>query len=479
MHFVEAKSSYADDALVVVGAKKLLTSDLIVGRLPEGVKALWPVMLADLKGGDMGQSVSTFYQQEGATKRLTACVLPEHYSRHNSRARPHAISNLLRDLVSQKGATSVLFALEDAEDCLAASCAAARARSEFTKKTTEKSERSMVLSFVAAQGEITVATLRKAQLAAAAVQKTQALIDTPTCDLHTDVLVEEALKVAREVDAETKVIAGEDLLTQGLGGLWNVGKAAKFKPALVILSHTPKSAQKTVVWVGKGIVYDTGGLSLKSSEHMPGMKGDMGGAAAVLHAFAAAVKQNFPHRLHAVLCIAENAIGPDAMRPDDIITLYSGKTVEVNNTDAEGRLVLGDGLAYAVRHLKPDVIVDMATLTGAQSVATGKRHAAIVCNDEALEAKAVQAGKISGDLVHPIIYCPEFFRSEFKSEVADMKNSVKDRTHAPSSCAGQFLADQLGDYQGPWLHVDIASPASSQDRATGFGIGLLLELFRE
>ncbi len=216
----------------------------------------------------------------------------------------------------------------------------------------------------------------------------------------------------------------------------------------MVLSHTPADAKRSVAWVGKGIVYDTGGLSLKGKTDMPGMKRDMGGAACVLAAFEAAVRGGFPDALHAVLCLAENAIGPEAVRNDDVLTLYSGKTVEVNNTDAEGRVVLADGIAYAVKHLSPEIIVDLATLTGAQLVATGKRHAAIVCNDEALEARCVAAGRHSGDLVHPLPYAPEFFRSEFKSDVADLKNSVKDRMNAQSSCAAQFIAEHLGDFAG-------------------------------
>ena len=149
----------------------------------------------------------------------------------------------------------------------------------------------------------------------------------------------------------------------------------------------------------------------------------------------------------------------------------------MNNTDAEGRLVLGDGVAYAVKDLKADTVVDMATLTGAQLVATGRRHAAIVCNDDKLEADAVKAGRTSGDLTHPLPYCPEWYRSEFSSKIADMKNSVKDRLNAQTSCAGQFVANHLGDFEGKWLHVDIAGPAFVGGRGTGFGVALLVELF--
>ena len=204
---------------------------------------------------------------------------------------------------------------------------------------------------------------------------------------------------------------------------------------------------------------------------------DMGGAAAVLGAFASIARRGLHTNICAVLCLAENAIGPKAVRNDDIITIYSGKTVEINNTDAEGRLVLGDGVAYATQHLNADVVVDLATLTGAQLVSTGKNHAAIVCNDEALERHTVALGKQCGDLVHPLPYCPEFLSTEFKSEVADMKNSVKDRMNAQSSCAGHFveahLSSEGNEYQGQWLHIDLAGPAFSQERGTGYGVTLL------
>src|SRR5690606_33381744 len=211
--------------------------------------------------------------------------------------------------------------------------------------------------------------------------------------------------------------------------------------------------------------------------NMAGMKCDMGGAAAVMGAFVAAMEQKPNVAITALLCLAENAVGPSAYRPDDIITLYSGKTVEINNTDAEGRLVLGDGVAYASKHLSPDVIVDLATLTGAQLIATGKRHASIVCNDPELEAQAVAAGRVTGDLVHPLPWVPEFFRNEFKSKIADLKNSVKDRMNAQTSCAGQFVAEHLVDYDKKWLHIDLAGPAFIDERGTGYGVALLMELF--
>jgi len=272
----------------------------------------------------------------------------------------------------------------------------------------------------------------------------------------------------------------------GFGGLWNVGRAATQPPAMVILSHTPTGATQATALVGKGIVYDTGGLGLKSKEGMCGMKMDMGGAAALLGAFEAAVASGHAQQLHLILCLAENAIGSKAFRHDDIVRLLSGNTCEINNTDAEGRLVLADGVAYAScvpprlpGGLVPSLIVDMATLTGAQMVATGKRHAALVCDDANVEAAALAAGRASGDLAHALPFCPEFYRAEFKSKVADMKNSVKDRGNAQASCAATFVYEQLHpEYGGAWLHVDMAGPAFDADRATGYGVGLVLALLK-
>jgi len=179
-----------------------------------------------------------------------------------------------------------------------------------------------------------------------------------------------------------------------------------------------------------------------------------------------------------LLCLCENAIGPSAFRNDDILTMLSGKTVEVNNCDAEGRLVLADGVNHATKHIENlDCVIDMATLTGAQLIATGKKHAGILTNSLDVERRAVDAGLRSGDLVFPLLYAPELLISEFKSDFADMKNSVKDRSNAQTSCAGHFIEDHLEpDYKGGWMHVDMAGPANKGVRGTGYGVGLILSL---
>ena len=196
------------------------------------------------------------------------------------------------------------------------------------------------------------------------------------------------------------------------------------------------------------------------------------GISPALVGFATAVALgNLKQPLHGLLCLAENAVGPKSTRPDDIHIMLSGKSVEVNNTDAEGRLVLSDGVFYAYKYLKAGVIMDIATLTGAQGIATGRNHAAIYCNSDELEDLAVTAGKYSGDLTFPIPYCPEFYRNEFRSVVADMKNSVADRSNAQSSCAGQFIGNHLEEFLakgGQWLHIDMASPAFAERKSHPF-----------
>jgi probable aminopeptidase NPEPL1 len=206
----------------------------------------------------------------------------------------------------------------------------------------------------------------------------------------------------------------------------------------------------------------------------------MGGAAAVFCGFIAAVELKLPFELSVTLCLAENAIGPKCFRNDDILLLKSGLSIEVNNTDAEGRLVLSDGVFHAAHELPftPAVIIDMATLTGAQSIATGKKHAAIFVNDEQLEQRAIQCGRRCGDTVFPVLFCPEYHNPEFASKVADYKNLMANSSNAGISCAGQFIYNNLKSFSGGFLHVDLAGPSSNAEGATGFGVALLVDLLR-
>lgn len=476
IHFCDPASALEGARIrLFVGRRDRLLGDDVAALLPAAASKTWIAMLDAISPGDAGASASTFVGDDG--ERLIAAVLPDACSRHNTPTRAHAIAKLVGDATPSSGEIAVIVAIEEAAHAIAAASAVARALPLFSRKTSEQKARRVRVALLAGdEGKI---DLDRVEIIADAVRTAARLVDTPTNELHTDAFVDFARSTAAKLGVEITVLQGAAVANAGLGGLWAVGKAAARPPALVVLQYTPPEVApdaKTIAWVGKGIVYDTGGLSLKTKEGMPGMKGDMGGAAAVVCAFTAAVRLGTPHRLVALLCLAENAIGPRAFRNDDIITMYSGKTVEVNNTDAEGRIVVADGVAYAVRHHAPDVIIDIATLTGAQLMATGKRHAAAICNDDDLEAAAIAAGRLTGDLVFPLPYVPEFFRGEFKSPVADLKNSVKDRMNAQPSCAAQFIAEHLGDFNGPWLHLDIAGASDVGERGTGYGVALLVEL---
>lgn len=464
------------EALVIIGRADRLGEDDVRSLLPNGVVDQWTAMLDATKPGDHGSGTCTWLTGDGP-QRVVVGVLPEVCSRHNSPARPHAITSLVSSHAPKTGEVAVLLALDSFEHAGAAVTSVARALPLYSRKTgDETTGRIRVACVCEESGAIDEEELT---ILAEETRFAARLVDMPTSELTTSAFVDLARETAAKLETEVMVIEGESLAHAGFGGIWGVGKAATDPPAMAVLDYRPQNPAKdakTVVWVGKGIVYDTGGLSIKPKNGMPGMKTDMGGAAAVLAGFRAAVRLGAEHRLIAILCIAENAVGPDATRNDDILTMYSGRTVEINNTDAEGRLVLADGVAYAVREYNPDVLVDLATLTGAQLVATGRRHAAVLSNDEALESKIVDAGRRTGELVHPLPYCPEFFRAEFKSPVADMKNSVKDRMNAQSSCAGQFVGEHLGDYENAWLHIDLAGPARDGERATGFGPSLLVAL---
>ncbi|KAI9014660.1 hypothetical protein BC832DRAFT_162150 [Gaertneriomyces semiglobifer] len=369
-----------------------------------------------------------------------------HLSGERSRNMGLVRSDLISDVVGGgKGDVSITLVLDTADAVPAAGLAVARAYPMYSRKTGKDNEdRNIYVEFITKNGSVSNEVLSKISITAESIRLCARLVDTPC--------------------VKTTIISGTDLRDQGFGGLWNVGKAASNPPALVVLEHNPEKASNDsrYVFVGKGIVYDTGGLSIKISGNMVGMKEDMGGSAACFSAFVSAVKNGYSGYLACVLCLAENAVGPNAQRPDDILTLYSGKTIEVNNTDAEGRLVLADGVAYAAKNLRATHIIDMATLTGAQLITTGNKFASILSNSTSFESKVIQSGQKIGDWCFPILYAPETLKKEFDSKVADFRNSVKDRMNAQTSCAGHFVEicgglRESGDeaWKGEWAHVDM------------------------
>ncbi|MEZ6187660.1 MAG: leucyl aminopeptidase family protein [Planctomycetota bacterium] len=466
---------------VAVFAPEHLAKAAIKAVFKDDVAKALTRALSDAKAGPSGKVVSTL-AASGSLEKASIALLPKEVSRHNVPSRSHAAASCASGLGLGKGDAAVVLYLERPEHYLSLANAVARSVPEVDYTTGKKSKGKQTLSIVAIDKKgAAVEASKEVVTTAEATRWAAGLVDTPTADMDAAKFVAAVKQAVKGVaGVKSQVFVGKQLLEKGLGGIHAVGRTAVVEPRLLILDYKPsKKPTHTVAFVGKGVVYDTGGLNIKTGGNMAGMKCDMGGAAAVTGAFLALAKQKVAHRVLCLVPLAENAIGPNSYRPDDILTLHSTKTVEINNTDAEGRLLLADGVSYAARQLKPDLVIDAATLTGAQLVATGKKHAAVVSNREGLEDLAVRAGRDSGDLTHPLPFAPEFFQAEFKSEIADMKNSVKDRANAQTSCAGQFVYSHMADTDLPWLHVDLAGPAFPGRRATGFGVALLGELVRQ
>jgi leucyl aminopeptidase len=276
-----------------------------------------------------------------------------------------------------------------------------------------------------------------------------------------------------------EVLGREQIEQKRMGGLVAVSQGSEEEPKLIVLRYAGGGSGPTLGLVGKGVTFDTGGISLKPSSGMHEMKMDMSGAAAVLEAVAAIAELALPIDLIAVVPSTENMPSGRAIKPGDVITQYNGVTVEINNTDAEGRLILADALAYTVE-LGAERIVDLATLTGAVTIALGSTYAALISNDDALATEVEAAGDATGELVWRLPLHPEY-KELTKGTVADLTNASAKRK-AGTIYAASFLEEFVG--HTPWAHVDIAGTAWDVGRAytgndaSGIGVRLLVELAR-
>ena len=271
----------------------------------------------------------------------------------------------------------------------------------------------------------------------------------------------------------------------GMGGIVNVGKASASKPCMIVLEHRPRTISPRVktehiVLVGKTITYDTGGYSLKVNNGMKGMKYDKCGGMAVIGAMQAIAALKLPIRVTGILPTAENMVGGDSYRPDDIITMHNGVTVEVTNTDAEGRLVLADALSFACSDLKPTAIIDLATLTGGVVVALGHFCAGLFCENDALRRRVKDAAVTTGESVWRLPLWKEH-RDFMRGQHADLINSNPQRSAHPIQGAA-FLSFFV-DESVPWCHLDIAGVANTESNQdvcaagpTGWGVRTLVEL---
>ena len=288
-----------------------------------------------------------------------------------------------------------------------------------------------------------------------------------------------ARKIARSRPLRCQVIDETGMRRLGMGALLGVTRGSSEPARFIVLEHNAAKGGKPLVFVGKGVTFDSGGISLKPGERMADMKFDMSGAAAVIGAMQAVSDLDLPHRIVGLVPATENLPGGRAVKPGDVLKTISGKTIEIDNTDAEGRLILADALGYA-RRLKPAAIVDLATLTGACVIALGSHAAGMLGNDEELKEKVLKAGDETGERVWPLPLWPEY-RDQIKSAVADMKNTGGRPGGAITAAS---LLQEFVD--SPWVHLDIAGTAWTTRAkpyipkgGVGFGVRLLAQLARD
>ncbi len=464
-------------AVFMIGSLKVFHNKLHEKILPAPIADLFKEALKTPRLGRSPVSFTTLTGLTGPNKVIMG-ILPDKVAKDNSPTRREWIFQQLEAIENEEHALVVLF-LDNPDYYGSAATAVARRLRIVNRRKNAKAKTIHVIA-LDDQGLVIKADESIRSLGEQVAWACQ-VVDMPPNELTPDAFAEDIrLKFKGITGLSIREIIGPRLRSEGLHGIHAVGKGAEEPPRMMILDYKPKGAKKTVVLAGKGVTFDTGGLSLKPGASMVGMKGDMGGAAAILGAFHHLLNSQYSQRLIACVGLVENAIGPHSFRNDDVITMHSGKTVEVNNTDAEGRIVLADCLSFCARKYQPDLMIDAATLTGAQMVATGMLHAGVVSNREDLETLAKKLGKETGDMVVPLPFAPELYQNEFKSQIADMVNSVKNRSNAQPSCAAQFIYSHVDDLDIPWLHIDMAGPSNTTSGlGTGYGIQLIARLAQD
>lgn len=307
------------------------------------------------------------------------------------------------------------------------------------------------------------AALARAEIIAEAVNYARDLVNTPPSALPPEEIAQQAIEAVRKLPVRVEVWDEDALARDEFGGILAVGQGSANPPRLIRLEYAPKGAKGTVALIGKGVTFDSGGLSLKPPKAMETMKCDMSGAAAVIAAVTALARMKAKVNVVGWIPTVENMPGGHAQRPGDVITIYGGRTVEVLNTDAEGRLILADALVAASEE-QPDLIVDAATLTGAQTIALGDRTSGIMSNDDDLRAAVYETAKRAGETMwHMPI--PEESRGTLDSSIADIKNIGDGKGGMLSAAA--FLREFVPEGQ-PWAHLDIAGPAFNEGGPYGY-----------
>ena len=352
---------------------------------------------------------------------------------------------------------------------------------KFDKFKAEKTEKSPDLTIIVSKSKKISQTIKTSEIIADGAIFTKSIANLPPNECTPSTLAGFAKIMSKKNKMKCNIISKIELKKKGFGGITAVGKGSKNEPKLIVLEHNRgKRNEKPIVLVGKAVTFDTGGISLKPGASMDEMKFDKCGGCTVLGIMKAVSELKLPMNIVGIVPSVENMPDADAYRPGDIIKLFSGKTAEILNTDAEGRLILADALSYGEKHYSPKAIIDFATLTGACIVALGNNVAAIVSNDEKLSLKIKDASKKTTENVWELPLTQDFM-DMIKSDVADMKNVGIGRA-AGTITAAAFLKNAIE--KTPWVHVDIAGVAWTQTAtkeksynpkgATGFGVRLIL-----
>ncbi|MFV1961909.1 MAG: M17 family metallopeptidase, partial [Acidimicrobiia bacterium] len=344
-------------------------------------------------------------------------------------------------------------------------------------KTDDDGLDAKAVEVIGADGDELTATV----VAAAATNLARDWINTPAKDKAPEAYAGQIEEAAIEAGIEVDVWDRARIEEEQLGAVLGVAAGSDRDPRVVTLSYSPEGATSHLALVGKGITFDSGGLSLKTAASMEEMKDDMSGSAVVAAATIAIATLGLPIRVTCITPITDNAVGGDATRPGDVLRPVEGPTIEVLNTDAEGRLILADGLGLAKRH-EPDLTVDVATLTGAARSALGDKISAVFGSDSETSAKVLEAASRAGEHFWEMPLFKDY-RKSIDSNIADIKN-ISGSRYGGAITAALFLAEYAGD--GPWVHVDIAGPVRSRETsgeqvkgASGVGVRTLIELARE
>lgn len=353
----------------------------------------------------------------------------------------------------------------------------------YKKSQNEKqNSRSITIKCCDPEKLTSLKVLKKGKIRADGTNLARTLGNTPANDLKPKDLAAEAKRIAVKYKMECTVLEEKDMKKLGMEMLLGVSRGSREPAKLIILEYAHQQAKQTVAIVGKGVTFDSGGISLKPGKNMDEMKFDMCGAAAVLGAMKVIGQVNPKLNIIAVIPTTENMPGGDAQRPGDIVTAHNGKRVEILNTDAEGRLILGDALSYVVKEYKPDAVIDLATLTGACVAALGHLTTGAVSNNDALMEQVRRAGDISGDRVWQFPSFPEYGES-IKGKYADLQNIGGGDSGV---IVGGLFLEHFVD-KTPWVHLDIAGTSwnvkhlgyQPNSGATGVGVRLLVDFVQE